>query len=216
MRRPAISYKSFDQDTLIDRIDNIYNLANRSEHSRGLAWYYVANEFAADLAKKYGLSLVVTAGIIAALSPENKWSQNTIDAEQLIVLGDKFTASTYSRNSDKALAFLHNDLDPVEHYIGDKKYSWRKAARFFENIISPEEITGVTIDRHSGRVAHGYNLSGDEALPYFSTPKKYETTAKAYFSLADDIGILPQELQAITWLAYRRLYVPDRYVPVIL
>lgn len=209
-----ISYKSFDQNKLENSIENIYKLATREEHSKGLAWYYIANEFAHSLAIKYDLTFPVAAGVIAALSPENSWAQNIIDAEQLIIQGNTFISSTYEHNQIKALSFISGKIDPVEHYIGNEKYNWRKAAKFFENIILPDELRNVTIDRHAGRVAHGYNMTGNDALPYYSTPRKYEFTANAYINLADKIGILPQQLQAITWLVYIRLYVDNKYTRI--
>jgi hypothetical protein len=144
-----ISYKSFDQSKLENSIFNIYQLANRQENTEGLVWYEIANRFARTIARKHDISLVQTAAIIAALSPATHWAQNIIDTESLIIQGKESTVSTYYRNKSKALKFLHGKLDPVDHYIGDIKYSWTKTAAFFTNILNPTIAGKVTIDRHA-------------------------------------------------------------------
>jgi hypothetical protein len=207
-----VSYKSFDQSKLENSILNIYQLANRQENTEGLVWYEIANRFARTIARKHDISLVQVAAIIAALSPATHWAQNIIDTEHLIIVGSsKATVSTYHRNKLKALKFLHGKLEPIDHYIGDKKYSWTKTASFFTNILNPTIAGKVTIDRHALRIAHGYTMTSDDAIYYGNTIRKYQTTSQAFFTVSKDLGLLPQQLQAITWLAYRRLYVTERY-----
>jgi hypothetical protein len=207
-----ISYKSFDQSKLENSILNIYQLANRQENTEGLVWYEIANRFARTIARKHDISLVQTAAIIAALSPATHWAQNIIDTESLILLDEDASVTTYNRNKYKALKFLYGQLEPVDHYIGNAKYNWTKTASFFTNILNPTIAGKVTIDRHALRIAHGYELTADDAIYYGNTPKKYDATARAFITVAKNTGLLPHQLQAITWLAYRRLYVADRYV----
>ena len=206
-----ISYKSFNQSDLENSIVNIYSLANAQEHTEGLVWYQIANAFIGTMAKRHDISLVKTAAILASLSPATHWAQNILDTEHLIINGKDSTVSTYHRNKLKALRFLDGSLNPVDHYIGDIKYSWTKTAAFFENILNPNDTNKIAIDRHALRIAHGYDLTADQAIFYGNTRQKYEHTARAYFTIADNIGILPQQLQAITWLTYRRLFVADRH-----
>ena len=215
----SISYKNFSQDTLESNVKNIYDLANRQEHSEGLVWYHIANRFAQTIANKHDLTLVQTAAILAALSPATHWAQNIIDTEALIINGLEATVSTYHRNKIKASLFLSGELDPIAHYVADKKYSWTKTAAFFSNILNPDEIGKVTIDRHAIRIAHGHNMTAEEAIYYANTPRKYNATSESFYTVAADVGLLPHQLQAVTWLAYRRLYVPERWLrdyPIIL
>ncbi len=102
----SISYKNFSQETLENNVKNIYDLANRSEHSEGIVWYHIANRFAQTIANKHDLTLVQTAAILAALSPATHWTQNIIDTEALIINGLEATVSTYHRNKIKASLFL--------------------------------------------------------------------------------------------------------------
>ena len=214
-----ISYKDYNQTELENSIKSIYSLANIEEQTDGRAWYHIAHEFTGTIAKRHNLSIVQTAAILSSLSPATHWSQNILDTENLIINGKDSTVTTYHRNKLKALKFLSGELNPVDHYIVDIKYSWTKTAAFFINILNPNEVNKVTIDRHAIRIAHGYEMTADDAIFYANTRQKYNETARSYFTVADDIGILPQQLQAITWLAYRRLFVATRYqkiAPIIL
>lgn len=202
-----ISYKNFNLDKMTDNINSIYQLASDAEIADGRSWYRLAYRFSQTLADKHDLSLPVVVGIIAALSPETSWTQNIIDAENLITLGDNCTVSTYPNNKLKALGILYGDICPIDRFVADSRYNWRKTAAFFQNILRPDDTTTVTIDRHAARIAHDYYITADDAIYYSNTVRKYETTAKSYKILASDLNILPQQLQAITWLTYRRLFV---------
>ena len=205
-----ISYKNFNQASLQNSILNIYSLANTEEHTDGRAWYQIVNAFTGTIAKRHDLSIVQTAAILSALSPATHWAQNILDTENMIINGKDSTVTTYHRNKQKALKFLDGSLNPVDHYIGDAKYSWTKTAAFFQNILNPTQVSKVTIDRHAIRIAHGYELTADQAIFYANTPKKYNETARSFFSVAAEIGILPQQLQGIVWLTYRRIFVTGR------
>jgi hypothetical protein len=49
-------------------------------------------------------------------------------------------------------------------------------------------------------------MTDDQAIYYCNTPRKYEVIEDAYRAVAEKIGIYPQQVQAITWLAYKRQY----------
>jgi len=49
-----------------------------------LGWYEEAMQFADYISITFNISKVVAAGVISALSPNNKWERNKIDAFNLI------------------------------------------------------------------------------------------------------------------------------------
>ena len=61
-----------------------FTLATSQEVQLGCDWYPSALAIASRIADKYNLRTEVVAGIIAALSPNNRWERNIIDAEAII------------------------------------------------------------------------------------------------------------------------------------
>ena len=63
--------------TNIDNIKAIYKLATAAERVDGTNWYPIALDIAETLADEYDLpgGRLASIGVIAALSPRNKWSR---------------------------------------------------------------------------------------------------------------------------------------------
>jgi hypothetical protein len=64
-----------------------YQKASKNQKQAGLDWYVAAHEEGWRLAVKYRLPVKKVAGIMAALSPNNKWERNILDTEILRDLG---------------------------------------------------------------------------------------------------------------------------------
>ena len=62
----------------------VFALATAGELQEGLDWYHRANRVAAEIASAHGISLETAAGVIADLSPNNRWERNIVDAENII------------------------------------------------------------------------------------------------------------------------------------
>jgi hypothetical protein len=77
-----------------------------------------------------------------------------------------------------------------------------KERSFADNISNPKRSQAVTVDRHAVRVALGDIATRDKSGPevILSRVGVYEAIAQAYRDAAKDLGLLPLELQAITWL----------------
>lgn len=198
----AIYAKDMDPKEYKRNILELYEYATEDEIDAGLSWYQRANRFAAALATTYRVTLDTAAGVIAALSPGCSWEKNMIDATRLLENGDRATVSTYGKMKRKALRILYNGDKSSSDYLGDAKIQC-----FYQNIVAPDRPGRVTVDRHAVRAAVDYGMTYDEAIYYCNTPAKYDVIESAYKMAADELGILPQELQAIVWLVYRRLFV---------
>jgi len=70
--------------TNIDNIKAIYQLATLTEQQDGITWYPNAYQIALNLAERYEITTAQAIGVIAALSPRNRWERNVEDAESLI------------------------------------------------------------------------------------------------------------------------------------
>jgi hypothetical protein len=179
-----------------------YYLATEQDKHQGFNWYSNAKEIAARIANTYGLRLSTVIGVIAALSPNNKWERNLTDAEnvcRLYSVGGPSSAAdctvcTYKANLRKAVQILMGD-DVIETLNGPK------VIEFYNCIIGNSD---VCIDGHAYSVWFGDRLSMKE-IP--SIGKRLREEIKAdYIGAAQYIGIQPYELQAITWVVWRRIY----------
>ena len=118
------------------------------------------------------------------------------------------------------------DLTVISDALGEK----HKVRSFYNNIIAPDAPNGdVTVDTHAVGVGLLRSLSGKAAAvmhclgtspqgdkpPGWSAASKsaitglsgtYALYADAYRAVAKDLGILPQQVQAITWQAKRALF----------
>lgn len=173
---------------------------------QGKNWYKEANQLAHNLCLQYRISLDKCAGVISALSPGVTWEQNQRDAQMLCQLYDlnlhndafeHHRFSTYSRNVLKAIEIL-NGTKEVESYF-EAKYHGFKTRAFYLNIFRPSEVTMVTIDRHARAIALGLNKSEKAKVQR----TEYYELSKHYQRIANKVGLLPHELQAVTWVAYK-------------
>ena len=177
-----------------------YSRATQEAIEEGLVWYENANSFANQLATQYNLGPDTVAQIIAALSPAAKWDRNLVDAENMVkafyhrgYIGAKaVTVCTYGKNKEKALDILCGKLQLTPKQ-GLKTYN------FWNNIHNPKERFFVTIDRHALRVLLGTGERGAVAIK----PHQYAKASLVYRVLADELGLTPNQLQAIVWVQYR-------------
>lgn len=186
---------------------SVYNLANVSDIEAGTNWYASAKRIAKNLAAKYNLHTCEAAGVIAALSPRNKWERNVVDAENLIKVWVADPASvhtvkvcTFGANKAKAVKILEagclTDAEVLAILSGPK------LSEFYSCIVGiPGE---VCID------GHAYSIWAGDRITLANVPSigvKLRRTIKADYNKAAEIaGIPAYEMQAITWCAWRRIH----------
>jgi hypothetical protein len=142
------------------------------------------------------------AGIIASLSPQTSWDQNKRIAAKAILTGGRITGHT-GANVEKA-SECKRGIDP-EDVLTSRCRPWYglKVLSFFRLIANPTDSHSVVIDRHAVDIALGY--IGDKITRKILERKDvYDYVADAYRKAADDLGILPWQVQAVTWLHWRR------------
>ena len=187
-------------------IQAVLDLASAQDWAEGRTWYSTAHEAAEHIGRTYGVSTSTAAGVIAALSPRNKWERNLIDAEQLIstyvAAGTQAAKAvkvcTFTNNKAKALRILECDGSPssVRAIL-----SGPKLTEFFNCIVAADD---VCIDGHAYAIWFGQRLTLDK-VP--SIGIKLRRAIKAdYVAVAAANGLKPFEAQAITWTAWRRMH----------
>jgi len=184
----------------------IYKLAKPSEIKHGLTWYVNANSDCKEIAEKLELPLHIVIGVVSALSPNNKWERNIINAEDLctaFINGqdmDSIKVSTYHKMKQKAWSILQSmpSYDETIDILNGKKI-----VSFFRNISGDE--TDITIDGHARNIY--YNDKQGLTTPNTNIKKnEYKDIQKAYLRASKKLGIKAYELQAITWVAWRRIH----------
>ena len=75
--------KITDQD-IYNNLESWYKASTRTNRKDGKNWYKDAQTFCKDISKKYKVDPYIVASVVSALSPNNKWERNKIDAEALI------------------------------------------------------------------------------------------------------------------------------------
>lgn len=171
----------------VSNIIAAYNRATDDQKARGAAWYVTANQLAtmiADGDTRKG------AGVIAALSANKSWPENTRLATRALSTG---TASGHVGNAIAKATAIMNGTDPVDVLPMDAK-----TGNFFLCIDNPTHPTAVCVDRHAHDVAVGRRFGNDDRG--LSSKGRYNALADAYRTAAKRLNLAPATLQAITWV----------------
>ena len=190
----------------VRNILKLYRMATDEDTTNGVGWYARAERMAKAIAKDAGLPLPTVIGVMAALSPNNRWERNCRDAATMCQAWqngesiDSFKVSCYNTMKAKAWAILDlgltDDEDILSHLNGQKIRS------FYSNIRGLDE---VTIDGHALNIARGKRegLTSDKTN---MGKREYRDLQVAYVKAAKRVKIKPHVLQAITWTTWKRIH----------
>ena len=191
-----------DHERMIYNITSIYRDADETQHAEGLLWYDNAQTAAHYIAVRYDVPVYLVVAVIAALSPNNKWSRNVKNADALIgafIRGDGIDSvkvSTYNKMKQKAWDILVARPD----YDGAKAMlKGQKITSFFCDIMGE---FNVTIDGHARNIAYGERIGLTDDRTNIGK-KEYRALQAAYEEAARRVGLMPYQLQAITWRVWR-------------
>ena len=191
-----------DHERMMYNITCVYRKADETQHAEGLLWYENAQKAAHDIAVKYDIAVYIVVAVIAALSPNNKWSRNLTNADALIgafIRGDGIDSvkvSTYHAMKRKAWDILAARPD----YDGAKAMlKGQKITSFFCDIMGE---FNVTIDGHARNIAYGERVGLTDDRTNIGV-REYRALQAAYEEAARRVGLMPYQLQAITWRVWR-------------
>ena len=191
----------------VDNILAVHQLATLTEKVEGRAWYPTAKTIAIELASRYGIPANQAVGVIAALSPRNKWERNVQDADALIsayVAGGADQAMvtkvcTFGKNKAKAVAILESGAETLPTVL--EILSGPKLREFASCIAGLDD---VTIDGHAFCIWQG-ERTRLEHVPAIGVKLRRQIKAD-YRQAADELGVTPSGVQAVSWLAWRRIH----------
>jgi len=178
--------------------------ATPEAYQQGLTAYQDYHNTLKATAEQHNLKLERVIGAFSALSPGNKLEMNFADLETLIKAVKKNKEASeirlhcYSTCTQRGYDFL-TGWEP--EFKTSRKA--RKTYNFFQNILNPESPEHVTIDRHAIEVHAGKEVDDALRKKIFDSPRKYNEIAEDYKTVAKKTGLLPCQVQAITWYAWR-------------
>lgn len=193
-------------------IAGMLQLATQADLAAGIEWYERAERFARRLASEYGCTFEQAVGVIAALSPNNRWNRNCTDAEAMAAAWhagldpETVKVCTYNANRAKAAAILAL-ANPSQDTIA-AILNGRKVTAFFLSITGRQDA--VCVDGHAFAIWLGQRVTTTKT-PSIGM-KLYAEIARAYCLVAKRSEALcgerltPAQVQAVTWCCYRRIH----------
>jgi len=158
----------------------------------GLEWYDDAHAFAKYLSPN---KISKGAGVLAALSPMMGWDSNKKQAlrafQSLTAEGLGLTA-----NCIKAERILYG-ADPLTVLSGNK------VRAFYSTILDPKGFDIPVIDRHAFDIAVG-RVTDDATRSLLGKRGVYAEFGAAYVQAAKTAGVSASQMQAVTWVAWRK------------
>ena len=182
-----------------------YAIANLTEQELHNAkhWYDEAQQEAKQIAEKLDMPVYIVVGVMAALSPNNKWERNLVNAYELCKAFqdgqgmDSVKVSTYHKMKEKAWGIL-TEFPDYETVI--VRLSGKKIISFFRNIMGEDDIT---IDGHARNIYYNERVGLTDAKTSIGK-KEYATLQKEYLTVAKEFDMLGRQMQAITWVAWKK------------
>ena len=196
----------------VSNIVGTYLLSNSVEKCNGVEWYARAMVAAQAISNSTGVNVNKVAGVISALSPNNRWERNLIDAEnvcKVYINGDvedvmNVKVCTYGKMLLKAVNILECDnISEIPTILNG-----RKIRAFYECIVGKSD--SVVIDGHAYSIWIGERLTMKQ-VPNIGI-KLYASITADYIAATQEINakfntnLMPFQVQAITWVTLKRLH----------
>jgi hypothetical protein len=176
-----------DIDRYVFNILRTYARATDADVRDGLAWYPLAHSYARDMSE----DTLQAAGTIAILSARTPWERNLYLARTLFATGTLPSGHPFADHA-------------VRMYSGEPALSVLKGDKtraFAQTIANAGNHDVTTIDGHAFDIADGKVWGKDR--PGIGK-RVYRAMDEAYHIAADVAGYSNTEIQAITWVAWRR------------
>ena len=176
-----------------------YRYATQDQKLNGLRWYEDAQDHSKLIADTFDIDRYVAAQVISALSPNNKWNRNKIDAFNVVRCWkdgndpELVKVCTYSANKAKAFDILNGKVS-IEK-TAPKTHSFGMNIGY----LSPDH---VTIDKWHIRACLCSPMNQPKVVDTI-TDKHYKRVEKLTVELAREYNVKGYEFQAIVWIAAR-------------
>lgn len=189
----------------VRNINKVFKQAQAHEVKHGKTWYRDALRECEDMAACHGLPVHIVAGVVAALSPTNKWERNLVDAHYMcktFVDGgyvEDCSPCTYKTMRDKAWSILQS----MPHNVDDVAFilNGPKITDFFMCIMGQDVCV---IDGHAWGIAFGDRRNMQD-VPSIGKRMRKELQ-QAYSRAGKKHGLTAYQMQAATWVTWKRIH----------
>lgn len=183
----------------------VYKQAEDHEIKHGKTWYSDALKECQDMADCHKLPLHIVAGVVAALSPTNRWERNLVDAHYMcktFVDGgyvEDCAPCTYKTMRDKAWSILQS----MPHTVEDVAFILRgpKITDFYLCIMGHDVCV---IDGHAWCIALADRRTMQE-VPNIGKGLRKQLQ-EAYSKAGKKYGLTAYQMQATTWVTWKRIH----------
>ena len=194
----------------VENIISIYRMATPEEKRDGIVWYVNAYADCCLISLDLNVPIHIVGGVVAALSPNNKWDRNVMNARDLIQgflngeHAEDIKVSTYHAMKNKAWSILETmpDNEGVITILNGQKIT-----AFYRNIMGHDTCT---VDGHAKNIYYGvrHGLTDDKSNV---GKKEYQEISQAYVEAGKKVRVNGRslkafEIQAITWVVWRRIH----------
>lgn len=217
----------------------VFRSSTIEERTSGREWYHRARRLAESLVQQWGTSFVSAAdtreqavkraaAVIAVLSPRLNWGKNVELAEK--VYRDFFSIRMSAEHNDHFREMVNNAVATFPGLKGNasKAYdillgvdpedivSGPKVTSFWRTIVDPSDPRAVVVDRHALDVAKGHVLDDRQRGIILGRKGAYEELSALYRraakQLTKETGAewTPAEVQAVTWVVWRRNHAANK------
>lgn len=182
-------------------IRKVLDAADETDINEGRLAYFRYHEVVKRLAAFYDVPFPKAVAVFAALSPNVDYNGCLRSTATLLkgwsdgVDVNLMRVSTYNHCRDRAFLYLEG-VDFLATVSG------KKIRSFYMNILNPLDPWPVTMDGHAVNVWRGRPVLLKSVVGDFH----YETVADDYRRVARDVGLLPNQVQSITWFAWKRIH----------
>lgn len=173
--------------------------ATSDEVNQGLTWYHDAMSYSKELSNAFGVSGETAAGVISALSPNNRWNRNKYDAMQVLQAvrdgksEDDVKVCTFGRNKSKAFAIAR----------GDRKILKESPKTFaFARNVGECDTNHITIDKWHLRACQSASTKPIK-LTESCTAKQYRIIEEETMKVAREYNMTGYAFQAVVWVTIR-------------
>lgn len=185
----------------LGNVFQVYAQADRWDRELGLKAYAEYHQVLLSLSADFNVPVDTTCAVFAAISPNVTYVSNLRAARAILEAYranrslDSLSIPIYKNNQRKAWSILADNAEPLDLIRAPKTRS------FYLNLANPPDARPVTIDGHMYSV---WNLKQYRMreVPRFN----YEHIARDFRQCATLLNILPNQLQAVCWFAWRRIH----------
>lgn len=185
----------------LQNLIELYAQADPYDISDGLKAYRRYRMVMNQIASYYQRPLSAVVGAFVALSPNSDYHGNLRSLVSMLDAGrqglpyERAIVSTYNACRDRAALYL-TGTKFLDHAKGPKTRA------FYENILFPRRRGPVTVDGH---MYHAWAGTAGGMRDAKVTKRIYGEISADISKLADRLGQLPHETQAILWFTRKRI-----------